>query len=391
MPSASPPAAPRPPAAPTSPPGYAPPVQRPLAPQYPPGYAPQPQQPQPPPRQPSPYPPGYAPQQPQQPPRQPSPYPPGYAPPAYPPGYAPPAYPPRAAPQYPPGYVPPAYPYGPQYGAQQPSAAPQGSAPAPPPLVPQAPPPPLPPPNPLVDEQMRYRQVLGAYQRTAPQAAAVKPPAARGTYVRIADRSRRRHDGFYFRFALGLGSGHDHVTTDQPLPSTSTFSFLPLRLDASGGSLAASTEVAIGFTPFPGVVLGVGSFTTTIPSLNAKSKDEFTGNYRFRVSQLAILGPLVDWYFFPKYGFHAEGSPGVATYVAGAGEPDTEGPLAQAHTAIGFGFMLGVGYDWWIGDQWSLGLLGRISYGSTSGSDGTGANFSHTTYAPSFLITMTYH
>jgi len=79
-------------------------------------------------------------------------------------------------------------------------------------------------------------------------------------------------------------------------------------------------------------------------------KQEDTGNYVFRISQLAVLGPLVDWYFFPKYGFHAEAAPGLATYVARSGEPSIEGPLAQAHTAIGFGFILGVGYDFWLGE-----------------------------------------
>ncbi len=237
---------------------------------------------------------------------------------------------------------------------------------------------------------MRYRQVLGAYQRTPPPPSPATKTEPRGTYVRLVDRSRRRHDGFYFRFALGLGMGHEHVTSDRPLPSTSAFSFFPTPLDASGGAFAAATEMAVGFTPFPGVVLGVGSFTATLPALSAKSKDPSTGNYDFLVSQLSVIGPLVDWYFFPKYGFHAEASPGVATYVAGAGEPRTEGPLAQAHTAIGFGFALGVGYDWWIGDQWSLGLLGRFMYGATSGSDGT-VGFAHRTYSPAVLVTLTYH
>jgi hypothetical protein len=244
----------------------------------------------------------------------------------------------------------------------------------------------------LLDEQLRYRQVLGAYQRTAPRPP---PPEAggapRGTYLRVADLSRRRHDGLYFRFALGLGLGHDHSTSDAPLPTENIFSFVPAPLDVSGSGFAVATELSIGFTPVPGLVLGVGSFTTSIPSLKAKSKQEETGNYVFRISQLAVLGPLVDWYFFPKYGFHAEAAPGLATYVAGAGEPATEGPLAQAHTAIGFGFILGVGYDFWLGDQWSLGLLGRFSYGSTTGSDGRGANFTHSSYAPALLITLTYH
>jgi hypothetical protein len=238
---------------------------------------------------------------------------------------------------------------------------------------------------------MRYRQVLGAYQRRAMAPNAVGTPAPRGTYVRIADQTRRRHDGLYFRFALGIGVGHDHVTTDAPLPTDNVFSFTPTKLDVSGTGFGWMTEIGLGFTPLPGLVLGLGSFTATIPKVTGKSKDPGTGDYSERISQLGILGPLVDWYFFPKYGFHAEASPGLATFVAGASVPKVEGPFAQAHTATGFGFMLGVGYDWWVGDQWSMGVLARVIYGSTSGSDGEGTQFSHGNYAPAFMITLTYH
>jgi hypothetical protein len=314
-------------------------------------------------------------------------------PPAYPPGYGPspygPGYPPQQYPQRPPQYPP-------NGAAPDSDALPEFPA-APPPIsnLPAAPtdqpPPPPPAPNPLLDEQLRYHQVLGAYQRMPTRAPPPEATKSRGTYVRIADLSRRRHDGLYFRFALGIGVGHDHVTSSNPLPSVNVFSFLPKPLDASGTAFAGATEISLGFTPAPGLVLGVGSCTATIPKLFAKSKDVFTGDYIFRVSQLAILGPLVDWYFFPKYGFHAEASPGLATYVAGAGDAKVEGPLAQAHTAIGFGFALGVGYDFWIGDQWSAGFMGRVLYGTTSGSDGNGTNFTHTSYAPTLMFTLTYH
>ena len=92
-----------------------------------------------------------------------------------------------------------------------------------------------PAPNPLLDEQLRYRQVLGAYQRMPERP---RPPDAnkpRGVYVRLVDQSRKRHDGLYFRFALGIGFAHEHVTSSSSLPSINTFSFFPKPLDASGG------------------------------------------------------------------------------------------------------------------------------------------------------------
>jgi hypothetical protein len=370
-----------PPSAP--PPGYGPPPPRapapPPAPYPPQGYVPPP----------APYPPqGYVPPAPA-----PAPYPPqGYAPPA---PYAPPGYPPGGYP--PPGYAPPGYPpaprppaYAPGYGPPQPGAVPPAYAP-------YAPPAPPPPRDPLLDDDFRYRQQLGAYRRgdaRAPYPGAAGPSGpGRTAYVRVADRSRRRHDGLYFRFAGGMGSAHDSMHSSGPLPTPFQFPFELTPLEGSGSAFSGVTELAFGLTPGPGVVLGVGAYTATIPRLKADVTDTNTGSYRFRLSQLAVIGPFMDWYVSPEGGLHFQGSPGVATYVAGAGDAQRQGPLAQAHTAVGFGFMLGVGYEWWIGDQWSLGLLGRFMYGATSGSDasGNGLEWSHKTYVPALLISTTYH
>jgi hypothetical protein len=240
-----------------------------------------------------------------------------------------------------------------------------------------------------VDEQGRYRQVLGAYHREEAPIAFSAP--VRSAYIRIIDRSRRNHDGLYFRIAFGIGSGHDAMRSSIPLPTQREVPFQPDPLDGSGSGLAAATELAVGFTPFRGVVLGVGSFTATIPTLVAAVQDSRTGGYRFRLSQFAMIGPLLDWYVDAGSGFHVEASPGLASYVAGAGEPRIGGAQAQAHTAAGFGFMLGAGYEWWIGDQWSVGLLGRITYGAMSGTDDRGVSWTHHAVAPAVLLGGTYH
>ena len=316
----------------------------------------------------------------------PPPAPPGYAPPGYaPPGYAPPA--------YAPGYVPPPYagprPSGPStvpgYGVVYPSpygAGYQGAPVAAPPRE---------PPNPLLDEQLRYRQVLGAYYRTPSTASGADTGAKPAGYVRVAERSRHRHDGLYLRLAGGVGSAHDSMSSNHALPTTRPLSFEPDKLVGSGSATAAVTELAVGFTPGAGFVLGVGSYTATLSGLVAEVRDQRTGSYDFRVSQLAVIGPFADWYLDPTSGFHVQVSPGVATYVAGAGEPRTEGPQAQAHTGLGFGLMVGAGYEWWIGDQWSFGFLGRFMYGSTSGTDDRRVGWTHSSYAPAALLSATYH
>jgi hypothetical protein len=232
--------------------------------------------------------------------------------------------------------------------------------------------------------------VLGAYYRP-PNAADPRADARPMHYSRVADLSRRRHDGFYFRFGGGIGAAHDSMEANVPLPSRQSFPFEPQRFGGSGGSSAATTELAFGLTPGEGFVVGLGFYTATLPRLVVDANDPNTGSYTFRVSQLAIIGPFADWYFEPTSGLHAEVCPGLATFVAGAGEPEYAGPGAQAHTALGFGVSAGVGYEWWIGDQWSIGLLGRLLVGITSGTDNRHVGWSHSTYAPAALLTATYH
>jgi hypothetical protein len=236
--------------------------------------------------------------------------------------------------------------------------------------------------------------VLGTYQR--PNYAGQPQPsaAAANDYVKLRDLHKRRHDGFYFRFGLGVGRAHDHMSTQVPIPTDREIFFVPTPFDGSGTATAPVTEIAVGYTIGAGVALGFGSYTATLPKLTTEVVQREAGQYVFRLSQLALIGPFVDWYFDDEGGFHAQAAPGVSTYVAGAGEPKLGGPQAQAHTAVGFGFMLGVGYDWWVSDTWSLGLLARITYGTMDGTapapEGQSVDFHHTAYAPAILVTATY-
>ncbi|HVU04090.1 MAG TPA: hypothetical protein VHE30_20170 [Polyangiaceae bacterium] len=365
----------------------------PQQPQYPQQRAPYPQQPypqQPYPQQPYPQQPQYPqqrapyPQQPQYP-QQRAPYPPYPQPPQQ------PQYPQQRAPYPQQPYPQQRAPYPQQPYPQQPYPQPYPGQPGYPAVLPTE------APNPLLDAQQRYHQQLGAYQRSY-----VLPPpdprAQRTSYVRLVSRSKHHHDGFYFRFAGGVGLLHDAAKSDKPLPSKADFPFEKIPFDGSGGSTAGATELSLGYTLGSGLALGVGVFTGLAPSSTLDVTDTNTGSYDMKATQLAVIGVLGDWYFFPDRGFHAQVSPGLATLVAGAGQPENtdaagnlRGPQAQAHTAIGFGFMLGVGYDFWVSDEWSLGVLGRFLYGSSSGSDDRGVSWTHSTYVPALLLGATYN
>ena len=192
------------------------------------------------------------------------------------------------------------------------------------------------------------------------------------------------HDGFYLRFAGGLGGISDKLNGDGHVREGSAGT-----LDGTVSGFAGATEVAVGLTPFRGWVVGVAIDTLTMPSASG-SLGAGAGRFEFETSQLATYGALVDYYLDPLRGFHVQASVGLASYIMGQGN-SSGATIAPPHAALGFGFMLGVGNQWWIGREWTLGVLPRLMLAWTNGVDEFGGAFSHRTIGYSLLLTATYH
>jgi hypothetical protein len=265
---------------------------------------------------------------------------------------------------------------------------------APPPSTewaPEAPPPGTAPPASSRPPPTAAGQTLGPYRRPPGATMPGYGEAERPAYIVQARRSEYFHDGFYLRLAGGFGIASDAQSTDVPLPTTRDLRFRTGPYSGNASSFAPGTEVAIGFTPVGGLVVAFAVDTATLPGATATVDDPRTGDYEFRTSQFALFSAMGDFYFDRELGFHAQAGLGLATYVSGVGDPVIDGPRAQAHTAVGFGFMLGAGYEWFVSRQWSLGLLARVLWGSTSGTDPRGVDWSHTTMVPGLLLGGTYH
>jgi hypothetical protein len=161
------------------------------------------------------------------------------------------------------------------------------------------------------------------------------------------------HDGFYFRYTGGPG----YLVFNGSGPTG----------DAHLGGLASTSTIAVGGTPSRGVV-----FAGTIASATLSNPD-FTGypagaQHGWTASR-ATLGLLVDWFPDEHRGWH----------VGGTGGFDVLG-LSNNAAGInmgGFGFGVAAlgGYDFWIGPEWSLGVVANLgatsreSLRDTSGND----------------------
>jgi len=232
-----------------------------------------------------------------------------------------------------------------------------------------------------------YQQVLGPYQRNPPKDDAKKDE--RPEYALGDPAGLRTHDGFFFRLAGGLGAMSDAIDGSGSflargsLTGTNEFS-------GTASGLAFATEVSVGFTPVSSLVIGAGVYTATAPSPKS-DESGVAGKYEFKLTQLELFALFGDYYFGPHSGLHAQAGGGFGAMIMGQGTGQEGGPGTHAHTAVGPGLMLGGGYEWWVSEQWGMGLLGRAIYGWSSGSDPKGVSWEHGTLGWALLASATYH
>lgn len=170
------------------------------------------------------------------------------------------------------------------------------------------------------------------------------------------DPTAHNHDGFYLRLGAGLGLSVESDTSGVGIPS----------------------ELAFGGTLAPGLVLGLGNYGVVFP---APESERDPGQLAFNA-----WGPFLDYYFDPRSGAHVEGG---VMFVYGLSSEKDE---VESAYGPGYGLMLGAGYEWWVGEQWSVGAILRATYYAVrlEGSD-TGLESDVKAFVPALLFGATYH
>lgn len=176
------------------------------------------------------------------------------------------------------------------------------------------------------------------------------------------DQGVRTHDGLYARLALGLG----WMSGSQDGPR--------VHDDIGYGGRGFSFELAIGGTPAPGLVVGSALAAARYGDLH-RDDDGVSSRSAFSFYQLKSFA---DWYFDPHAGLHAQVGLGIGVMEGGVREPATDAPGAVAS--------LGLGYEWWIGEQWSAGVLAKVDGYALSRKQ-----MPERVLAPGILGTLTWH
>jgi autotransporter-like protein len=195
------------------------------------------------------------------------------------------------------------------------------------------------------------------------------------TVAGAASADPKTHDGFYFRGATGLGYTSSSVSYS---PAVQGFD------SASLGGVSIGFDAWFGGSPIPGLAIGGGLTGYDVPSptlkLNGQTVPSTSGS-----ATLSIVALFGDYYFNPNAGLHLEGIVGYGVLSS----RDSQGN-SSSNDPTGLALGLGFGNDWWVSDEWSIGVLGRFIYAPLSYSVG-GESLKYSTITPALMATFTYN
>jgi hypothetical protein len=166
---------------------------------------------------------------------------------------------------------------------------------------------------------------------------------------------------------------------------TGGLGYYSLSTDAAGAdeSLSGTTvpmSLMLGGSMMENLVIGGGFFVdyASSPTYNVNGMEVATADVKQYVVGLGIFG---DYYLDPKKGgVHIQGFAGWGgVETSSNGNVGGSDPTGLVVYAAG-------GYEWWISNEWSAGVMGRLAYGNFSFNDA-----SMPTIAPAVVGTLTLH
>jgi hypothetical protein len=216
---------------------------------------------------------------------------------------------------------------------------------------------------------------------SAPAPATADRPATAETSA-SSSSAVHTHDGFYFSASVGPGVVASGSATSPGSP------------DVTMSGAAVAFALAAGGTLTNGPSLGGAIFGARIPSPSyaANSVSVSGGSALF-----SAIGPFVDWYFDPHGGLHGQVGAGFAAIAAEKGSPQKVNGTTLTYpgadqSGTGAALLMGLGYDWWISDQSSLGALAHVQYVSGSvKADGDTTSTDVKALMTSIEISVTYN
>lgn len=230
----------------------------------------------------------------------------------------------------------------------------------------------------------------GQGDQPPPPAKKLEPPPESA-----AAAGANTHDGFFLRVGAGLAI---HKTSVKISPAANSSLHTTVELSGSG----AAFDIQIGGAVAKGVVLAgdLGGHVINKPS--SKITDSSIGSFNSNSTEekatltYSRVGAVIVVYPNNTGGFHLFGGGGFGTYLF---KPDDS--AQDKISASGGQVNAGVGYEGWVGKEWSLGGLLRLDVPFLSSTQNTTNNgrvpngvdlkYEVTGVIPSILLNFTYN
>lgn len=190
--------------------------------------------------------------------------------------------------------------------------------------------------------------------------------AAAGAQAQVQSPTSHRHDGFYLRLDLGVG----YLEQKEPMTGGD------LKISGAAGAFG----VAVGGALQDNLILAGHLFGVSIsdPSVSIGGTSQASN---LSSSTLVGVGPQLTYYFMP-----------ANVYVAGTlalTRLSTRNGGVDGNSEWGGGLQLAVGKEWWVSDDWGLGVAGQL-FGSSNKDQGTNAP-TITTWGAAVAFSATYN
>jgi len=251
-----------------------------------------------------------------------------------------------------------------------PTASPAAPGATPPPSASPAPSPTAAPPPSAYPAPAAYPPAAyppGAYPPAAYPPAAY-PPAAAAYYpppVAGPTPGSHTHDGFYFRYNAGPG----YLFNSAPQAGST------LKVSGVGfsGSLALGAVIADNLALYGQIVGAILSNPTVEFDGQSDTADGLDVN-------LAGIGPGIAYYF--------AGNSYLAGTIALTQLTARTSRSRVIDSEAGFGATLAGGKEWWVSDNWGLGIAGQILFASMKEKD---ADYRWSSLSLAVLFSATYN
>ncbi|RPI89855.1 MAG: hypothetical protein EHM32_12185 [Spirochaetales bacterium] len=199
-----------------------------------------------------------------------------------------------------------------------------------------------------------------------------KPLVSHGAGDAVASDKKgvHRHDGFFFRTQLGLGGGRTVIKD-----------FNGDDFETKG--TATTLNLQIGYAIFENFVLFLENGVSVMPESKVKHISAVTKSDKKNDVAISTFGLGLSWYLMP-YNIHL--SPLFFFSVT-----EYDGPVLKGDSEGGGGLGLSIGKEWWVSDNWGLGVAFYIYSGSDTVKDQSNKKYDMSSSVIGIMFTATYN